>query len=87
MSHEFWMIVSGTTGFICFVIIHFTKLLSDKRLAAYIQLSANTFVFISWGSAFLTFVGTEKLLALIGTMMPIIFGSITFWRVFVRKTA
>jgi hypothetical protein len=95
------MTVSAVIGAICFVIVHFTKLfvrwseghewltklfttlLRDRRKAAYLQLTANSFVFVSWGAAFWS---TRGIIALIGTLMPVFFGSITAWKVFTKKT-
>ena len=85
-NNVFWMIVSGATGFTCFVLIHFTKWLRNPVKAAYLQISANTFVFLSWGSAFLAMEGLAKALALCGTIVPVIMASITIYRVFVRKS-
>lgn len=83
-SHALWMIVSGATGFSCFVVIHFTKLLKTPLYAAVLQLSANTFVFISWGSACLDAKGFAQLFAFGGTVVPIIMASITI-RKLLRK--
>lgn len=77
MSNAFWMAVSGATGFSCFVIIHFTKLLKTPVYAAMLQLLANTFVFISWGRGFLEMEGFAKLFAFGGTVVPIIMATIT----------
>ncbi len=84
-SHALWMIVSGLTGFSCFVIIHFTKLLKNPRYAAMLQLAANTFVFVSWGSAFLASSGLMKAFAFGGTVVPVIMATFTIRKVFWPK--
>jgi len=86
MNHEFWMIVSAVTGFSCFVIIHFTKLLKNPKSAAVLQLAANTFVFVSWGASFLAAdSGLFKLFCFGGTVVPTIMASLTIRRVFIKK--
>lgn len=79
-------VVSGLTGAACFVLIHFTGKLPDPRKAAYLQLAANTFVFLSWGTAYFFREGWWQHLALAGAIIPVVMGSITTYRVFVRKT-
>lgn len=84
-SHAFWMIVSGLTGFGCFLVIHFTKWLPNPTKAAFLQLAANTFVFVSWGSAFLAMEGLAKAFALCGTIVPVIMASLTIRKVWFKS--
>jgi len=73
-NHELWMWISGVIGFSCFVVIHFTKLLKNPLYAGLVQLASNVFVFVSWGSAYIS---TRGSFALFGVIFPIVTGTIT----------
>ena len=79
------MILSGLTGFTCFVVIHFTKLLKNPSWAAALQLSANAFVFVSWSSAGLAATGFAKLFAFGGAIVPIVMATITIRKLVRRR--
>ena len=80
-SHTIWMIVSVVIGGGCFVIIHFTKWLRTPIYFAILQMPANAFVVVSWGSAFLAWQGLEKLFAFGGIVVPFIMATITIRKV------
>lgn len=80
-NHDLWMWVSGATGFSCFVIIHFTKLLKNHLYAAMLQWTSNLFVFVIWGSAFLERQGFAKVIAFGGVVVPVIMATITIRKV------
>lgn len=80
-NHTIWMVVSAIIGASCFVIIHFTKLLKNPTRAAVLQLSANSFVFLSWGAGFLAAHGLAKLFAFGGVVVPVIMATITVCKV------
>ncbi len=78
----FWMALSGLTGLLLFVIANFTSIFSGSSvLAGCLQLIANTFVFISWSRGFQEATGLQKFIALLGTIVPVIMGTITIVRV------
>ena len=81
-THSKWMLISGLTGFTFFLIANFTDIFQGLNvLAAVLQLCANAFVFFTWGRAFLARTGFSKVFALVGTVVPVIMGSITIYRV------
>ena len=73
-NNDIWMWISGTIALSCFVDVHFTKYIKNPVYAGVVQLAANVFVFVSWGSAFLS---TRGLFALTGTIFPIVTGTLT----------
>jgi hypothetical protein len=83
MKNSTWMIISGITGFSFFLIANFTNLFTGSAiLAGYLQLAVNGFVFVVWIKAFMSSSGLKKFVAFWGTIVPVIMGSITLWRVF-----
>ena len=76
------MFISGLTGFAFFLIANFGHVFHGMDvLAGCIQISINTFVFLTWKRGFMQSTGFAKAFALIGTVVPIIMASITLVRV------
>lgn len=83
MKNSLWMLISGITGFSFFLIANFTNLfIGSALIAGCIQLAVNGFVFIVWSKAFKQSFGFKKFIAFCGTVVPVVMGSITLWRVF-----
>ncbi|HEY1074665.1 MAG TPA: hypothetical protein VGE59_03135 [Patescibacteria group bacterium] len=80
-----WMAISGACGFTFFCIANFTHLLHGLTLlAAGIQLAINTFVFFSWKRGYQEAQRPlQKLVALTGTIFPVVMASITICRVII----
>jgi hypothetical protein len=77
------MLISGITGFSFFLTANFTNLFTGSAMiAGCLQLAVNGFVFIVWSKAFMHSSGLKKFVAFWGTVVPVVMGSITLWRVF-----
>ena len=77
-----WMVVSGATAFTFFVISNFTTLfVGSTVIAACLQLTFGTFVFVVWSRTISKSRGIKKLVAIIGTAVPVVMASITVYRV------
>jgi hypothetical protein len=85
-TNTIWMIVSGAMGFAFFFIANFSRWFKGaNQIAAYIQLAINAFVFVSYSTAIDDSVGLKKLIAIAGSIIPIIMASITIYRVLWRQ--
>ncbi len=79
-----WMLASGLTGFLFFVLANFTHLFAGASvLAGCLQISVNCFVFVVWTKAFRRSSGLKKFVAFFGVVMPVIMASTTLWRVLI----
>jgi len=77
-----WMMASGAMAFTFFVISNFTTLfVGSTVIAACLQLTFGTLVFIVWSRTINRSKGLRKLVAIIGTAVPVVMASITVYRV------
>jgi len=78
--------ISGAVGLSLFMTINFTNIWYGLDVnAAYTQIAANIFVFISWGKGFLRFYGFKKFFAFLGAAIPVCMASYTTWNVILPK--
>lgn len=82
--HSKWMALSGTLGFVFFLIANFTSIFQGLNvLAGVLQLCINAIVFGAWGKAFLDRTGFSKLFAFFGVAVPLAMASVTIYRVLI----
>ena len=79
-----WMLASGLTGFLFFVLANFTHLFAGADvMAGCLQLCVNSFVFAVWTKAFRQSKGLKKFVAFFGVVVPIVMAGTTLWRVLI----
>ena len=79
-----WMAVSGSAGFVFFLIANFTNFfVGSSQLAGYVQLCINAFVSVVWTKAFFRSHGLKKFVAFFGIVVPVVMASITILRVLI----
>jgi hypothetical protein len=83
-KENFWMAISGGTGFAFFLIANFTNLFTGASvIAGIIQLIINTFVFVVWTKAFIKNHGFKKFVAFFGVIVPCLLAITTLYRVLI----
>jgi hypothetical protein len=78
-----WMLISGFTGFVLFLIANFTNIFVGLSVfSGILQIVVNIFVFVVWLRAFRQSMGLKKFVAFFGVIVPVVMASITIVRVF-----
>lgn len=84
-KYSLWMGVSGALGFSFFLVANFTSIfLGLNLIAGLVQVALNVFVFTTWFRGYRSCPpGFKKLVAFVGTVIPLVMMSITIIRVIV----
>lgn len=77
-----WMAISAATGLVFFLIANLTDLFAGlKIVSGLIQITINTFVFITWLRGYRASIGRERYIAFFGVIASPILAGTTLYRV------
>lgn len=83
-NNRIWMVISGTTGLVFFLIANFTNFLAGLNVVTgLIQIMLNLVVFMTWLRGYRASHGRERFVALFGVIAPPILAGITLYRVII----